>query len=188
MKRFIDNIQKTFGVSQQEVELLNNKLKVIHLSKNDFFLQEGEISNRIGFVESGALRQFYGASDKEFCNDFYFENSFVCSFASMLSNRPSEINIAAIEECEILVFSYVDVIQLFEQSRALKEFAIFILQEHLIKGERREAELLRVTPEDRFKGLMEMHPKIFKRVPLHFIASYLNITPETLSRYRAKLG
>jgi hypothetical protein len=75
-----------------------------------------------------------------------------------------------------MISSYPSIARLFE----------FILQEHLIRAEKREASLLKFSPEDRFKYLLEDHPKIFKRVPLHYVAGYLNITPETLSRYRSK--
>lgn len=187
MKRFLQNVQMAFNPTDQEFQLLTNRMKVVFLNKNELFLREGEVSNRVGFVERGSLRQFYGAADREYCNNFYFENSIVCSFPSLLSQQNSEINIAAIEKCELLVFDYRDIQEMMSTSPTLREFAQFILQEHLLHSERREAELLRLTPEERFKRLLEIHPKIFKRVPLHYVASYLNITPETLSRYRAKL-
>jgi CRP-like cAMP-binding protein len=81
---------------------------------------------------------------------------------------------------------YDDVIRLTEIFPALQRLYQIILQEQLIRAERREAALLRNSPEERFRNLLEEHPKIFKRIPLRYVAGYLGITPETLSRYRAK--
>ncbi len=187
MKRFIENLEVAFQPGDNALQALQSCMKVVRLEKDQLYLKEGDVSVRIGFVEQGALRQFYGSPEKEYCNDFYFENSVVCCFGSMLSGQPSAFNIAAIEKCEILSFDYVDVLDLIEEHTALRQFSSFLLQEHILQSEKRYAELLRSSPEERFRRLLENHPKIFRRIPLRYVASYLNITPETLSRYRAKL-
>jgi CRP/FNR family transcriptional regulator, anaerobic regulatory protein len=186
MKRVIRNIQKIFNPSEEELDAFRKSLKVVHLNKNDFFLREGEVCQSMAFLEQGSMRLFYDAEDREVCNDFYFENSIVGSFASFLSETPSIVNIAAIEDCELLVFSRESTMDLIHQYPSLKRLANVVIEEHLIRTERREAELLKYPPEDRYRLLLEIHPKIFSRIPLYFVASYLNITPETLSRYRKK--
>lgn len=186
MKRVIRNIQKIFNPSEEELDAFRRSLKVAHLNKNDFFLREGEVCKLMAFLEQGSMRLFYDAEDREVCNDFYFENSIVGSFASFLSETPSIVNIAAIEDCELLVFSRESAMDLIRHYPSLKRLANVVIEEHLIRTERREAELLKYPPEDRYRLLLEIHPKIFSRIPLYFVASYLNITPETLSRYRKK--
>jgi CRP-like cAMP-binding protein len=186
MKRVIRNIQKIFNPSKEELDAFRKSLKVVHLNKNHFFLREGEVCQSMAFLEQGSMRLFYDAEDREVCNDFYFENSIVGSFASFLSETPSIVNIAAIEDCELLVFSRESTMDLIHQYPSLKRLANVVIEEHLIRTERREAELLKYPPEDRYRLLLEIHPKIFSRIPLYFVASYLNITPETLSRYRKK--
>lgn len=110
----------------------------------------------------------------------------VGSLASFLSQTPSLVNIAAIENCKYYVLNRDDVMELVSKYDSLKKMADIIVQEQLLRAEKREAALLSVNPEERFKNLMEEHPKIFKRIPLRYVASYLGITPETLSRYRTK--
>ena len=132
------------------------------------------------------MRLYYDSTNKEVCNDFYFENSLVGSMANFLSGTPSMVNIVAVERTELLLIGFKDAIDLVTKYKTLNKFAFTLLQEELQRAERRAAELLKFAPEDRFKNLMDVHPKIFKRVPLQYIASYLAITPETLSRYRAK--
>lgn len=186
MKRILFNIQRVFNTSQEELDAIEKVMKTVHLDKNEYFLKDGEVCHTLAFIEKGSMRLYYESSEKEVCNDFFFENSVIGSFASFLSHSPSIVNIVAIENCELLVFDYDDVMTLIEQYPAFKKFSGIIMQEQLLRAERREAALLRNSPEERFKNLLEEHPKIFKRVPLRYIASYLAITPETLSRYRTR--
>jgi CRP-like cAMP-binding protein len=186
MKQVLFNIQRVFHTSEEELKAIERVMQVTVLEKNQFLLKENEVCDKVGFIEHGSMRLFYESPDKEVCNDFFFENSLVGSVASFLTQTPSIVNIAAIEKCELLLFYIADVMELIQRFPSLKILANIILQEQLIRAERREASLLRDTPEERFKNLLEEHPKIFKRIPLRYVASYLGITPETLSRYRAK--
>ncbi len=187
MRKILFNIQRVFNASDEELQALEGAMQVVHLDKNEFLLKEGEVCHSIGFLEKGSMRLFYESSDKEVCNDFFFENSLIGSVASFLSETPSIVNIAAIEPCELLLWSSLaDVKELVAKYPALKKLADIVVQEQFIRAERREADLLSNSPEKRFKNLLEVHPKIFKRIPLRYVASYLAITPETLSRYRAR--
>ncbi len=186
MDKLIFNIERAFNASEAELSALRAAMKKIHLDKGAFFLKSGEICHSVAFIDKGSMRLFYDSPDKEVCNDFFFENSIIGSFASFLAQAPSIVNIAAIEKCTLFTLHYDDVVALIRSHPSLREMANIIIQEQLIRAERREAVLLRNTPEERFRNLMEEHPKIFKRVPLHYVASYLSITPETLSRYRTK--
>jgi CRP-like cAMP-binding protein len=186
MKRILFNIQRTFNTTVEEQEAIQNTAQVKYLAKNELFLREGEICTSVGFIEKGSMRLYYDAPEKEVCNDFFFENSVVGSFASFLTEMPSIVSIAAIEDCEIISFEKMELIMLIQKYPSLKRLADFIIQEQFIRAEKREEALLKFSPETRFRNLLEEHPKIFKRIPLHYVASYLNITPETLSRYRTR--
>ncbi len=186
MKRIFFNIQRTFRATGEEMEAIQNAAIIRHFAKNELFLREGEVCKSIGFIEKGSMRLYYDSPEKEACNDFFFENSVVGSFASFLTDMPSIVSIAAIEDCEVILFHKDDLINLVQKFPSFKRLADFILQEHFIRAEKREEALLKFSPEKRFKNLLEEHPKIFNRVPLYYVASYLNITPETLSRYRTR--
>jgi len=186
MKRILFNIQRVFHTSEEELKGIEQAMRIVFLSKNEFFLKENEVCRSIAFLEKGSMRLFYDSPEKEVCNDFFFENSVIGSFASFLTQAPSIVNIAAIEQCELLVFDHADVVKLMDRFPSLKKLAEVIVQDQFTRAEKREAALMRNSPEERFRNLLEEHPKIFKRIPLHYVASYLGITPETLSRYRAR--
>lgn len=186
MNQLIFNIERTFKASEEELSALKSIMKEASLQKNGLFLSSGQVCNKLAFISKGSMRLFYDSPDKEVCNDFFFENSMVGSLASFLAQTPSLVNIAAIENCKFHVLHREDVMELISKYSSLRKMGDIIVQEQLLRAERREAALLSVNPEERFQNLMEEHPKIFKRIPLRYVASYLGITPETLSRYRTK--
>jgi len=186
MQRILFNIQRVIGATDEEIKALEEKLTFRSLEKGAFFLKTGDVCREVGFLEKGSMRLFYDSPNKEACSDFYFENSFVGSFASFMGKTPSLVNIAAIEPCELSVIRFDDIDTLSQRYAVFKKLQYIIIQEQFYKLERREASLLLLNPEERFSELVELHPKIFKRIPLRYVARYLAITAETLSRYRSK--
>lgn len=188
MYRILENIQRTFRPTDQELNQIADAFKMLQIKRSGYFLEEGQVSTKMGFLERGSMRLFYDSTIKEVCNDFFFENSIVGSLASFLTGAPSIVNIAALEDCEILTIGKEDVFQLMKVCKPFSNLVNFVVQEQFVRAEKREAELLKFQPEERYLHLLEIHPKIFNRIPLYYIASYLNITPETLSRYRKKFS
>lgn len=185
--RVLFNIERLINPSPIEKAELEKVLHARTLKKNELFLKEGDICESIAFVEKGSVRDYYQTEDREVCKDFIFENGVIGSFASFFSQVPSALYIEALEETQILELFYSDVTYLLNNFQSWRKLGQIIAQEQFVKAEKREAALLKDLPEVRFRALIEEHPKIFKRVPLTYIASYLGITRETLSRYRNKL-
>lgn len=186
MKNLIFNIEKAFNIPKVELNYLSEALEEIHLEKGESFLKLGDVCGKIGFLTKGSMRLFYESPEKETCNEFFFENSLIGSLGSFMSQTPSISHIVAIENCKIFALTREKVMELISTHKTFQFMSQIILQEHFLKTEKRAATLLLDNPEARFKKLTEEHPKIFKRIPLHYVASYLGITPETLSRYRSK--
>lgn len=180
--RVLFNIERLINPSTEEKAELEKRLRTKTLKKNEFFLKEGAVCTSLAFVEKGSVRYFYQLEDREVCKDFIFENGIIGSMASFFSQGASELYIQAMEETQVLELSYDDLMFLIDHFQGWRRLAHIIAREQFIKAERREAALLRDLPETRFRALIEEHPKIFKRVPLTYIASYLGITRETLSR------
>lgn len=149
-------------------------------------LQEGEISNHVHFIKKGCLRQWFNKDGKDITFQFFFEGQAVASIDSFISNKPSIFTIESIEPSIILSISKDS----FEQLQIMYPEFKSGFQEILYYRFRNYAQLflshIKDTPKERYADLINNHPEIIYRVPQHYIASYLGITPVSLSRIRNK--
>lgn len=158
------------------------KTKVI--SKGDFLLKEGDIENNLYFIESGALRVFHLSEFEEATIRFGYEGNFINSLSSYITGKPSEFYMEAIRKTSIRIISKKQVQQIaYENDSNLKEY-IALLETLITQQIEREIDLLTVSPTERLNRVLERSPNLFQQIPLKYIASYLRMTPETLSRIR----
>ncbi|MDB5242537.1 MAG: hypothetical protein JWP57_3162 [Spirosoma sp.] len=184
--RVLFNIERLIKPSVEEKAALEKVLHTRLLKKGDYFLKEGDPCASIAFIEKGSVRSYYQLEDRHVCKEFIFENGLIGSFAGFFAQEPSSLYIEALEDTQLIELFYDDVLWLYDQYPAWQKLGRIIAQDQFIRAEKREASFLKDPPEVRFRSLIDEHPKIFKRVPLQYIASYLGITRETLSRYRNK--
>jgi CRP-like cAMP-binding protein len=147
-------------------------------------LQEGEIASHIYYVQKGCLRLWFNKDGKDITLQFFFDRQAVASFDSFMSCKPSMFTLESIEPCTVIPISKEKFDRIFQQYPELKEkFNEFILQRF-----QNYATLflsrIKDSPQERYEELLKDHPEIIKRVPQHYIASYLGITPISLSRIR----
>ena len=154
------------------------------ISYKTILLKEGEIANQVYFIKKGCLREWINKDGKDITFQFFFEDQAVASIDSFLSNQPSMFTIESIEPSTILSLSKENYIQLQRLYPEIKEG----LQELLFQRFRIYSQLflsrIKNTPQERYDDLIKNHPEIIKRVPQHYIASFLGITPISLSRIR----
>jgi len=170
----------------------NDKLIIVdcfqekEISKNDFWIKQGEVSNEFAFVCDGILRVFHEFDGEEITLQFVFPRSFAASLSSLAYNMPSQWNMQALTDCKLLLierekhhetmFKYAKALSVYE-NQFLKAF---------VNMESRLLSFLHLSAEQRFQKLFYEQPEIFNLVPLKHIASSLGITAETLSRLRKK--
>jgi CRP-like cAMP-binding protein len=152
------------------------------IKKNAIVQGEGEICQSFYFVESGSLRQFKDVDGFiEQTINLYLENDFVFDQSSFTSQKPSLFNIQALEDCELIELTVQSVHSLITLSPTF-----FALGKILDANAHMNYAQLK-SPEEKYLALMQNRPQVTQRFPLKHIASYLNMTPETLSRVRAKV-
>ncbi len=159
-----------------------SRLKVV--KKNDLYLREGEYGKKIGLVVKGAFRMFYTIKDEERCKDFQFEGQFTGSLYSFLSKQPSLFSVAAMEDSYLLEMSNDNLTDLFDRYKVWERFGRLYLEQLFLYKERREASLLFDLSTSRYEKLLKEKPALLQRIPQKYIASYLGIKPESLSRIR----
>lgn len=160
--------------------------KTKQLKKKEYFLRQGEVCRYIGFIHSGYTRLFFNLNDTDITKDFNMENSFCGSYASFISGAPSHFNVVAMEPLQLQVITKENLLMLTDKYMSWQKFLRVAMQNMFISKENREILFLTSSPEERYANLLQNHHDWVRRVPLKYLASYLGITPETLSRIRRK--
>ncbi|WP_214228331.1 Crp/Fnr family transcriptional regulator [Pedobacter sp. B4-66] len=167
---------------------LINSLKTVGskrtYSRGDFILKEGEVEKNLYYVESGAVRVFLLSEYEEQSIRFGFEGSIINSLSSYFKGSPSEFYVEAIRKTTLLVISKEKVQGIANQDTESLIGYSHLLETVISQQMEREVDLLTVSPTERLKRVLERSPDLFQHVPLKYIASYLRMTPETLSRIR----
>ncbi len=153
--------------------------------KGELLLSEGEISRHIVLVSKGMLRQFYYKNGKDLTEHFAYEGGVVICIESTLKQEPTHLMIEALEPCTVYLLPYDRLMTITEVSWELNLFYRKVLEDSLIVSQQKADSWRFETAHERYNRLLEEHPEIIKRAPLAHIASYLLMTPETLSRVRA---
>ncbi len=157
------------------------------LSYGDFLVKQGKIPTEYAFVFSGVLREYYLTPDgDEYIKSFNFPGEFTGSYFDLLSRQPSTCHIRAITDCKLAVADFENLSSLFETHIAWERLGRKVAESLFIKKARREYELLALDAEARYNILKKTYPNIEDLVPQYHIASYLGITPVSLSRIRSK--
>lgn len=164
--------------------LLQKKL----IKKGDYLLKAGEVCNHVTFINKGYFRVFHNLGEEELTDNFAFEGNYVTDYPSFVSRRPTDDNIVAMEDAEVLLLEYKDLQTTYEQYPVWQKFGRMIAEYILLFVVDRNKALLFLSPEERYVKLMKDRPKVIANVPLKYIASYLGITPEALSRIRKRMS
>jgi len=158
------------------------------LRKKQYLLQEGDVCKYTAFVEKGLLRS-YTVDHKgyEQIVQFALEGWWISDIYSFLTQEASPFNIDAFEDSELLLLTKASNEAMLEQVPKMEKYFRILSQNALVAMQRRLVGSLSQTAEEKYTGLMKTYPDIIQRVPQHMIASYLGITPETLSRIRKQM-
>jgi CRP-like cAMP-binding protein len=165
--------------------------KRIEVPAKTILLEEGKISQNYIFIEKGCVRVFFNNNGSDKTVQFFFENEGLTSFESFINNTPSLFAIETIEPSVIFLLPKQHVIELIDELSHEPYFAQLILQ---VSGARQThyinefVSFIRDKPEERYLKLLNERPYIIKRVPQHYIASYLGVSSVHLSRIKSKLA
>jgi CRP-like cAMP-binding protein len=182
-------LQAFVSFTDEEWNALRSEMSIRTVAKKQAFVRLGEVSATVGFVCAGSLRQYYITPEgDERTTYFFFEGALVGGYLSFVAKKPSVVAIESLEDAQILTFPYSALEALYDHfpnwerlGRKIAEYIVLGLEERLV-------EHLMYSPEQRYERLLQSHrTKIVERVPQQYIASYLGITPVSLSRIRARM-
>lgn len=184
----INTISKVVSLAPGEDALILSYFTKRKFKRNELLIHEGELAPSIFFVEKGGLHLFYNDENStERSCDFIFENEFITDLLSYSKKIPAACFIKALEPTICYVITPTDFTELLEYSPATKAFYVSIIGQIAAEGIRRTKSLQSSSPEKMFLELLEHRPTIFQRVPQRYIAQYLGIAPESLSRIKKRM-
>lgn len=186
MQRLIENIKLYTSLSEHEVDLLQASVEKKVYEKNEMIFTEGKISEDIYFVTKGCVRLFYNVDGNDKTAFFYTEGQFICAGESNTFNIPAIENYQAVEETEIFVFTKSNTEALLRKAPKMELIARIATENELITCQKVIASFVTKSAEERYLDLLSTQGELFQRVPQQYIASFLGVSPETLSRIKAR--
>ncbi|PSL03361.1 Crp/Fnr family transcriptional regulator [Cecembia rubra] len=187
--QFYNYLKNKALVKVEHLEILMKLISRMHLKKNEVLLAAGESCKHMFFVESGLLRLYsIDSSGKEHILQFASENWFLSERESLYFGNPSEFFIDALEDTTVVVFDQKFIEQASEISSEFRMYNDYLLQNHIRQLQKRINALIGSSAETRYMDFIALFPDLSHRIPQWMIASYLGITPESLSRVRKGLA
>ena len=190
MNRFRDYIGKIAEVDDEDWLFFSSRLIKREFPKKSIFLNTGEIENHISFIEKGTVRLLIPKEDeeKDITFGFSFENEFVSAYDSFLTQTPSLYQLEALVDITLWSISYDDLQAVYNETKIGNTIGRFASERLFLLKSKREQSLLNDSAEQRYLNLFKERPNLLKTIPLKYIASYIGVTPQALSRIRKRIS
>lgn len=184
-KHCLDFFQYIHPLKPASVEALLPCFSLKNFSKKDFLVKQGQVSDELNFVYSGSVREFFEDTDANETNTWFgLENSVAISTYSFFSQKPSLTNIQALEDVQAVVLKHSDLHKLFDQFHDIERLGRLIVEQYLVQIEEMKIMLQTLSARERYEYMLRHKPEFVQRIPLKYLASFLGIQLETLSRVR----
>ena len=185
---FFKKLSEKIAFTQDEQAIIKTYLTPKKLRKKQYLLQEGDVCKVIAFVEKGALRE-YSISENggEHIIQFALEGWTISDLYSFLTGEPATYNIDALEDSELVLIGKAAQEELLKKVPKYETYTRLQLTGAYLAMQKRVTSIISLSLEQRYANLTSVYPNIIQRVPQHMIASYMGLTPETLSRVRRKM-
>ena len=162
------------------LELVNIK----QFDKGEVITEMGKVENYVYFIIEGVTRSYFFKEDKEISLDFHFTGDFISVYESFLDRTPAGHAIEALTPLSMLRIRYENLAKLYEKAPKFEQVGRIMTEELFKKSSERLKDLLSLSATERYVKLLNAHPQYVQNIPLKYLASFLNITPESLSRIR----
>ncbi len=182
------HIEKRVPLTDEEFNICTEFFTRRTIRKHQFLLNEGEVCRYLGYVNSGCMRE-YTIDNKgaEHIIQFAIEDWWVSDLNSFLSGLPATYNIEALHDSELLLLEKSSREQLLNACPKMERFFRILLESNYIATHQRVVASLSDSAEERYLKFIKTYPELYEKIPQHYIASYLGITPQSLSRIRKEL-
>ncbi|WP_379963804.1 Crp/Fnr family transcriptional regulator [Epilithonimonas sp. UC225_85] len=169
-------------------QIFSSKLTRQEFPKNHILLKTGQTENYLSFVETGIIRFYIPKIENDLTFAFVFADGFASAYDSFLTRMPSEYECQTLTKTVLWRIDYKDLQVIYDETQIGNKVGRFASEDLFLKKFKRELSLLKETAEERYVKLFSEQPKLIKEIPLKQIASYIGVTPQTLSRIRRNMS
>ena len=185
VRSFIEYLNKFILLTDEEFqEQIIPYVKIRRFGKKETVISAGEMENYFNFILKGLVRKFYKKGNEEINTQISFEGHIIHSQESFHSRTLSEYFIETIEPSTFVSLSYDDLEKIYASSPKLEHLGRLVITSTMVLKDRWQMQLVKLTPRERFIHFVNKNPELVRRVPQKYLASYLNIKPETFSRFK----
>jgi CRP-like cAMP-binding protein len=188
MKKFRSYVESCVEVDDKDWEFFSAKLTRKEIPKKTTFLRLEQVANSISFIEYGGVRLFIPKEEeeKEVTFGFSFSGELVSAYDSFLTRKPSLYQLETLVDSCLWSISYTDLQQVYKVTKIGERLGRFTSERLYLIKSKREQSLLNETPDERYLNLLRDRPNLITQIPLKYIASYIGVTPQALSRIRKR--
>jgi CRP-like cAMP-binding protein len=165
-------------------ELIYPSLVKRVFNKKEIITHVGEVENYINFIDNGLVRKYYKKGRDEINTQISYEGHIIHSQESFHGRTPSEYTVEAIEACEMTSISYECLEKLYTSSKKMEHLGRLVVTATMVMKDKWQSQMVKLSPRERFINFVTRHPELMQRVPQKYLASFLNIKPETFSRFK----
>jgi signal-transduction protein with cAMP-binding, CBS, and nucleotidyltransferase domain len=179
---------KTFiPLTDEELGLIEKYFETSKIKKKDFLLRDGKVCNFLGFIAEGTIRHFHIKEGIEKTCDISFENSWVTDFQSFTHDTSCRMNLQAMDGTTVFLIKKENLYKLYNECHKYETFGRLMAEQVAQRATEIAMSLSSEKPEERFQNLLRKQPDLFQRVPQKYIANFLGISPESLSRIQKRI-
>jgi CRP-like cAMP-binding protein len=183
----IKYVSSLADITDHDVSLLKQFFKPAHFLKSIALERENTVAQKLYFITNGFVRISFTDDGTEVTTQLVGPNNLTTSFNSFVSGTPSSENVKCISDCEVLYITKSDYNELTEQSANWSAFCKKVYEKAISLGQQRTKDLLTLSAEERYLKLLAEQPNLIQNVPIQYVASYIGVKPESLSRIRKKI-
>jgi len=185
VRLFFQFLHKFISLSEEEFDqYIRPNIEVRHFKKKQLITKDGEIEDYFNFITKGLARKYYKKGNQEINVQISTEGHIIHAQESFHSRTPSEYFIEAIEPTTVVSITYDNIEKIYSQSHKMERLGRLVITFTMIIKDRWLMNMLKHTPRERFLDFVHKNPELLQRVPQRYLASYLNIQPETFSRFK----
>jgi len=186
---FFHKFNEKVPLTAEEEEFVKQYLTPKKLRKKQYLLQESDVCKHICLVEKGALKAYLvDEKGDENITAFALEGWTIADLSSFLKQEPATLNIDALEDCELVLISKSSHDELLQKMPKYETYIRMLITDAYMALQQRTTNMLHLSVEERYTAFTQMCQSIFQRVPQHMIASFMGLSPETLSRIRSRIS